>query len=341
MRLAGFILLLGLICDSVFAVTVDEKIKEAEDYLRIDPSRSLTILKTIPHIQSLTDTQQVRWHIAAMRASVPTGDMKLLIDSLEVVFHHQSHPYFVDKLVSIASGTGIWLRKHDYLHDAQLSFECSYKYAINDRQRLTLTNSLALLARQLNDLEKAKALYVKAKKMARLADRKNLLAIIENNQGMIALEEGNIALAEQHFRGALAGYQNIDKRSGQISAGVNLLFVFVIQQQWVNFQRLYQPTETLAQAFPNVAKQSLLLWLNTRFKHMQGNPLNTKEKAQLLLAYQQLDDDRIRALVSLHLASYMDLDLPPLSSPKRVRFNRPWFENVKRCNWESEGFSKE
>ncbi|KZN47248.1 tetratricopeptide repeat protein [Pseudoalteromonas luteoviolacea] len=333
MRLAGFILLLGLICNSATATTIDEKIKEAEDYLRIDPSRSLTILNAIPHIHAMTNAQQVRWHIAAMRAAVPTGNNKLLIDSLEVVFHHHKHPYFIDKLVSITSGAGIWLRKHDYLQDAQLSFECSYKHAINERQRLTLTNSLALLARQLNDLEKAKALYVKAKKMARLADRKNLLAIIENNQGMIALEEGNITLAEQHFRAALAGYQNVDKRSGQISAGVNLLFVFVIQQQWINFQRLYRPTEILAQAFPNTAKQSLLLWLNTRFRHMQGDPLSEQENKMLLSAYDQLDDERVRALVTQHLAGAMDVELPKRITSKPVRFNRPWFEKVKQCDW--------
>ncbi|KZN52113.1 tetratricopeptide repeat protein [Pseudoalteromonas luteoviolacea] len=333
MRTAAQFILVGLLSSSVVAAPLDEIIKEAEDYLRVEPSRSLKLLNAIPHVHSLTDIQQLRWHIAAMRASVPTGDMTQLIDSLEVIFHHQKHPYFIDKLVSITSATGIWLRKNHYINDAQASLECSYKHAINDRQKLTITNSLALLARQLDELEKAKSLYVKAKRLARIADRKNLLAIIENNQGMIALEEGNIGQAEQHFRIALAGYQNIDKRSGQISAGINLLFVFAVQQQWVNFQRLYSPTETLAQAFPNKAKQALLLWLNTRFKHMHGEPLSREEKAQLISAYNQLDDDRIRALVLLHLTSGMDISVPVIEKPKIKRFNRPWFEKVKRCEW--------
>ncbi|AOT06900.1 hypothetical protein [Pseudoalteromonas luteoviolacea] len=333
MRTAAQFILLGLLSTSVVATSIDDTLKEAEDYLRVDPSRSLKLLHDIPKLHSLTDVQQLRWHIAAMRASVPTGDMKQLIDSLEVIFHHQKHPYFMDKLVSITSATGIWLRKNHYIHDAQTSLECSYKHAINDRQKLTITNSLALLARQLDELEKAKALYAKAKQLARIADRKNLLAIIENNQGMIALEEGNIGQAELHFRAALAGYQNIDKRSGQISAGVNLLFVFVIQQQWVNFQRLYSPTETLALAFPNTAKQALLLWLNTRFKHMHGEPLTRGEKAQLIEAFEQLDDDRIRALVSSHLTAGMDISIPIKSKPKAKRFNRPWFEKVTRCDW--------
>ncbi|MBQ4837625.1 MULTISPECIES: tetratricopeptide repeat protein [Pseudoalteromonas] len=333
MRAAEVIALLSLITGTVVAAPLDDKLKEAEDYLRVDPSRTLKILNNIPTPHALTDVQQIRWHIAAMRASVFTGELKQIIDSIEAIFHHQTHPYFIDKLVTVTSGTGIWLRKHDYIIDAQISLECSVKYAINDRQRLTITNSLALLARQLDELEKAKALYSKAQKLAKLADRKNLLAIIENNQGLIALEEGRIERAEQHFRAALAGYQNIDKRSGQISAGVNLLFVFALQQQWVNFQRLYSPTETLTLAFPNEGKQALLLWLNTRFKHMHGEPLTVKEKKRLLDAYTQLDDDRIRKLVSEHLSTGMDMILPGFKKPVTKRFNRPWFEKVKRCDW--------
>jgi len=71
---------------------------------------------------------------------------------------------------------------------------------------------------------------------------------------MIALEEGKVTLTEQHFRKALIGYQNLDKRSGQISAGLNLLFVFVIQKNQINFERLYEPTYNLTTAFPNEEK---------------------------------------------------------------------------------------
>ena len=57
-------------------------------------------------------------------------------------------------------------KKKQFLEDAKISLECSHKYAMNDRQKLTLTNSLALVARQQNDYSSARVLYRKARELA-------------------------------------------------------------------------------------------------------------------------------------------------------------------------------
>ncbi|TMP38301.1 tetratricopeptide repeat-containing protein [Pseudoalteromonas citrea] len=315
------------------AENIDNKLQEAKDYLTVDPAQSLQLLSTITEMKTLTVPQQITKHIITMRASVPTGKTTLLIDSIDAAFHHYQHPIFIENLTTITSALGIWLRKNNYLDDAQISFECSYRNAKNDRHKLILTNSLALLARQLDDLDKAKTLYTTAKKLARASQQKNVLAIIENNQGMIALEEGKVTLAEQHFRKALIGYQNLDKRSGQISAGLNLLFIFLIQEEQVNFERLYEPTYNLTNAFSNETKKALLFWLNMRFLQLQGKQITKSDYQQLKINYQKIKDKKLKALVNEHLAPkllFIDIDI---EKPTILKFNRDWFKYVKLCNW--------
>ncbi|MBQ4852906.1 tetratricopeptide repeat protein [Pseudoalteromonas sp. MMG012] len=332
MKMFCFVILLLFLKD-VTAQSPHDKLKEAKDYLTVNPAHSLTILQAIPNINALSVKQQIQWHIITMRASVPTDNPDMLIDSLEAIFYHYQHPYFIENLTTITSALGIWLRKNNHLIEAQTSLECSYKHAKNDRQKLTLTNSLALVARHIGDLDTAKALYNEAKKIAKLTQRDNVLAIIENNQGMIALEEGNIALAEQHFRLALVGYQNLDKRSGQISAGLNLLFTFLIQQELVNFQRLYSPTKNLTNGFSSVAKQALLLWLHTRFLQLQGEPITAKEQRQLKIAYSHIKGPKLKMLINKYLAPALDFKHMEDPTTTQIMFNRPWFKHVQDCSW--------
>ncbi|KAF7773885.1 hypothetical protein PCIT_a0224 [Pseudoalteromonas citrea] len=316
----------------ITAQNIDAKLQEAKDYLVVNPAQSLQLLNVITDFKTLTVPQQINWYIIAMRASVPTGNTTLLIDSIDAVFSHYQHPKFIENLTTITSALGIWLRKNNYLDDAQASFECSYKHAKNDRHKLILTNSLALLARQLDNLEKAKALYTQAKKLAKKAQQKNILAIIENNQGMIALEEGLIEKAEQHFRTALIGYQNIDKRSGQISAGLNLLFIFVIQNNQVNFERLYEPTYNLTTAFPNETKKALLFWLNMRFLQLQGKQLTKNDHKQLKTNYLLIEDKKLKTLINRYIAPHFNFKVVKERYEKQ-KFSRLWFKHVQSCDW--------
>ncbi|QTL37721.1 tetratricopeptide repeat protein [Pseudoalteromonas viridis] len=312
---------------------VVDTLQEAEDYLTVDPATTLRLLEQVEQLDRLPTPLFLRWHFIRLRAAVPTHQMETMEHSLEAIFSHHTHPYFIEKIPTAMSALGIWLRRHDFLNDARLSLECAYKHAQSDQQRLTLTNSLALVSRQLGDYEQAKTLYDRAINIADKAGITSKNGIIANNLGIIELELGKVAEAEAQFRKALANYQEIDKRSGQISAGVNLLFAFIIQKQLLNYQRLYGPTARLTESFPNETKQAMLLWVNARFMQLEGHPVSQQSKSALKLAYTQLQDDNVRRLVFQHLATPLGVDVQ-LPKPLVNRpFERRWYNAVKACDW--------
>ena len=311
-----------------------KKLDEASDYLTVNPAQSITILDSINGLQQASAAQFIRWHLINARAAVPTAQYDRLYQSIDAVFSHHHSYYFQQKLTTVMSALGIWLRHEEYLPDAKLSFQCAFRYAESDRQRLTLSNSMALLARSQNDYEQARNLYGQSHSLAIKLALPNVVAMIENNLGYLALDEGRVVAAERYFRSALIRYQAIDKRAGQISAGLNLLLVFLVQEQQLNYDRLYGPTATLTEAFPNDAKQALLHWLEAGYAYHKGDTLTAEHKAQLQSAFKQLQSDKMRAIIYRYFAKPMQVavDLPqaPLHTK---RFSSPWFELVKECAW--------
>ncbi|CAM4358621.1 tetratricopeptide repeat protein [Pseudoalteromonas ostreae] len=313
--------------------TFENKLNEAEDYLVVNPAQSIIILENLDDIDKVSPELFIRWHLINARAAVPTSQFYRLHQSVDAIFSQQQAPYFKKKITSIMSALGIWLRYAEYLDDAQLSFQCGYKYAANDRQRLTLTNSMALVAMAQNNNDEARNLYAESYNFTVRLNLPNVVAMIESNLGYLALDENKIPEAEHYFRSALSRYQIIDKRAGQISAGLNLLMVFLIQDQTINFERLYGPTSTLTHAFPNEAKQALLLWLEMRFKKLKGNYVSRKDIAQLQIAYEQLESDQMKTFVHRYFAKKLEVPIVP---PKKIlpkKFTRSWFKLVKKCQW--------
>lgn len=315
------------------SVSVSEKIQEAKDYLTVNPAKTLLLLDEVADLEKIPDQQFIHWHLIRMRASVPTNQLGVLHNSLESVFHHHEHPFFKANLTSFLSGVGIYLRKKQFLEDAKISLECSYKYAQNDRQKLTLTNSLALVARQQNDHSSARVLYKKARDLAIERQNHSIIAMIDNNLGMIEFDEGNFNQAELYYRRALKGYRAIDKRSGIVTASINLLFAFMLQDKLIDYQRLYSPTATLTLAFPNQSKQALLFWVHQRFLQLQGSKLSINTMNKLVKAYKQLEDVKVRMHIHDYIAADMNIELATATKKVNVGFNRPWFELVKRCDW--------
>jgi hypothetical protein len=134
-----------LLAFKVYGNDVAAKLQEAEDYLVVNPSISLKRLNEIKNLEKLPPEQAIRWHLLSMRAAVPTDKLDVLMNSLDAAFNYSQHPEFIKNITSFLSGAGIWLRKNDYPKDAQLSLECAYKYAKNNKQKLTLTNRRSCL----------------------------------------------------------------------------------------------------------------------------------------------------------------------------------------------------
>lgn len=311
-----------------------ELLQEAEDYLRVEPAVSFELLHTIEDVDAMPVESQIRWHLINMRAALPINNLQQLKTSIEYVFYHYEQTYFKKNVTTILSALGIWLRKNNYLESARLSLECAYQNARNDRQRLTLKNSLALLSRQMNDFDSARKQYKQALPMAKAPQRKNIYAMIKMNLGLMALEEHKLIEAEALFREALDVNQSINKREGQISSGLFLLFTFTLQEHVTNYQRLHPRISKLVTDFPNRSRQAMLTWIEAHFDWIRGRTITDTKRQILNTEYAFITDNKEKTLIKLFLTKPLQIDIAEtLDLSHKHVFNRPWFELVIACEW--------
>lgn len=313
---------------------ITAQLDEAEAYLVVNAAQSVQLLQQVQLNPEHAPALHLRRAILISRATVATNQLDLLRQALDEAFNYSEAPEFKNYVTALASGVGIWLRRNQFLSEAKISLECAIKHAETERQRLTLTNSMALIARQLGHYEEAKQRFTQVINEAPELGQPQLLAMAENNLGLLALDEGKLELAEPHFRKALKQYQLIDHRAGKISAGLNLMFYFLLRQDLQNYERIAGPTETLTNNFQNAAKQAQLLWLKTRYAQMRGSIITAEQQANLRQQFSLLEDIRAQHLVARYLASAMQIDVKDLLlEVPTTKFESNWFKQIEECNW--------
>lgn len=314
-----------------YADHVHKQLAEAEDFLTVDPARSLQILDALGQIKQ-PDDAAIQWHLLVLRAALPTNQLERMLPALDALFNYQQQPLFLQNITSITSASGIWLRRNMYLFDAKASLECAVKHAKNNKQRLTLQNSMGLLSRELGDYAAAKSQFDQALQLATDSNNTKVMAMVANNLGLLAMETNQYSLAAAHLRNSLSLYQTISQRSGQISSALNLMLVFLLQGDIAQYQRLYGPTATLTSHFPNKAKQALLLWLTSYYEKLTLGETNVDE-AQLRAAFDILDSPKLQSIIQQEVAPALNLKIALPPHNVKTNFNRPWFDTIKRCDW--------
>lgn len=334
-----FILFTLFVCELCTAAPSDQKaeneylLQQAKYFLSSDPIQTLHILDANLDLAQLTQPQQILWHMINTRASTNTNQLTRAGASIEYLLSHPTRPFFLKKRVAILRMVGIWLRKSSYFKEAELTFHCALKQPSSSVQRIGLTISSAIIARRQEHYRRAKTLYLEALDIAKKLDKKSAVATITNNLGVLALDNGNLEQANAYFRLALAGHQLQGKKPGHINSGINLLFVFLLQKQFVNYQRLYEPIAQLVNELPDKPKRIYLFWVNSTYKFEQGEKINQATKEQLISQFYQLESRGLKALIKQHLASRLNLSVTlPAKVPNKV-FTAPWFDTVKSCTW--------
>lgn len=331
-----FVLLFCTIQLRAQTVSITAQLDEAEAYLTVNPAQTLKILHAIKDLASTPQEQQMRWYLLQLRAAVPTNQIDTLYPSLEFLFSRTESEFFTQNSTSILSGLGIWLRRNDYFADAQTALQCASDTTKEPQLKLTLLNSLALVSRQIDDYKQAHTIYSEAIRLAEEKGYTNVSAMIHNNMGLLALEQGDFSFAKVQLRQSLEQYHSIDKRSGIISASINLLYVALMQNDLIDFERLYDRTQALTEAFPNQAKKALLYWLKTRYDQLNQIPISDQQKVRLLQAYSELADDKVRLSIHKYLAPKMNITTQIPDTPPVESFTAPWFSQVKACKWRLE-----
>jgi tetratricopeptide (TPR) repeat protein len=332
-----FFVLLVYTCKlSAQTISITAQLDEAEAYLTVNPAQTLKILHAIKDLASTPQEQQMRWYLLQLRAAVPTNQIDTLYPSLEFLFSRTESEFFTQNSTSILSGLGIWLRRNDYFSDAQTALQCASDATKEPQLKLMLLNSLALVSRQIGDYKHALTIYSSAIGLAEEKGYTNVSAMFHNNMGLLALEQGDFAFAKTQLRQSLEQYQSIDKRAGVISASINLLYVALMQNDLVDFERLHDRTQALTDAFPSKTKKALLFWLKTRYDQLNQIPISEQQKVRLLLAYSELADDKVRLSVHKYLAPELNVTTQIPVTPPVKSFTAPWFSQVKVCKWRLE-----
>ena len=160
------------------------------------------------------------------------------------------------------------------------------------------------------------------------------MANIENNLGVIAMEIDTPDIAEAHFGEALTKYQSKSNRSSNVTSDINLLFVFLIQDQQLNYRRLSPSMTRLTEVFPNVTRQNTLFWLNTVFQIRQGLVLNEQIKTQLEDSFYKINDSKLQFSLKKHFAKELNVNVPlPIKIPQQQSIPL-WFNEINQCDWE-------
>lgn len=335
------VLLLFVFCEQSSANQLHAHAKEDAEYvlqkakyfLSSDPMKTHELLNRVHPLSQQPEAFQIRWSLLKLRATVATNQLSEGHTHLAYLFSLSEGPTFKKELPSILSITGIWLRKSHYLAGAKTTLLCALKQPTSSIQKMAMTISLAVIARQQEDYSQARALYLEASHLAEKLDNRRAMATIANNLGVIELDLGHLELANTHFRNALAGHQLSTKKSGHINSGINLLLVFLLQKQFLNYQRLFNPIEKLTESFPDHAQKAYIYWVQSAYRVEQKETLTPQEKSRLITEFYSLESRGLKRLIKKHLATRLNIevDVPPQEDTKKLK--AAWFKKIKQCAW--------
>ena len=311
---------------------VADILREAEDYINVKPSHSYALLSQSLDLTPLNDVQRIRWYIAKVRSSVAINQLQNIEQDITQLLSYKQHDYFQEHIIETLNAMSIYLRRQGYWTQAKYSYECALKSNPSRDQKIGLLINLAVLARYLEDDFLSKKAYQQALEIAIKTKDIRAVATINNNLGSLALDKGNIDEAERHYRLALAGYQSTDIRTGNITAGTNLLLIFVIQKNTLNFQRLIEPISSFIDNFPDQSRKALLFWVVSADKVNQGQAIDEKTKTELKTAFYQLQGSKLQEVVNIYLAPMFKIELTiPSEINKKDLPTKPWFEQLNQC----------
>ena len=303
-------------------------LQEAEDYLTVLPSKSIKLLTKYQDLSLLKTKEKIRWYIATIRAANSLNDLPTIRNTINQLLSVSRQPEFEDKLVSVLSSIGIYLRKSGHLSEAKLSFLCSLQHAKEVKKQVILLSSLAITARHQDDLISARNINLFARE---LADKNKLLssrAAIENNLALIALNQNKLDVAEQYLLSALRTFQTISKRSSIVKIGNNLLLIYLLQDKPIRYQRIYSSIARLTAAHPNKTQKVHLLWVHSTFQQRQGHTITNEKKKQLVDDFNKLSDNNLQATLQKYLAKELGVTVKLKQSMVAETFQDDWFINI-------------
>ena len=126
--------------------------------------------------------------------------------------------------------------------------------ALGDQALVAYANNVMAIGHwQRGMLHEAEVLYAAAYKAAREVSDIKLLAMVDQNLGIIANMRGDLTLALQHYEASLAGYRELglDEFIGKLLANMGLAYADL--EQWDKAERIYQEALAICAACGDVS----------------------------------------------------------------------------------------
>ena len=129
--------------------------------------------------------------------------------------------------------------------------------------------------------------------------------------------------------------QKISKRSGHIISGINLLQVFLIQNDFLSYQRLYPSISRLAADFSDKNKSAHLFIVHSAFLVRSGTETSPSDKTALSQAFERLQSRKLQDSLMLHFSADLNIEFNPQKKPEPLSLRKTWLENIEQCDWEA------
>lgn len=306
---------------------------EAKALLNVLPEKSLSMLANNTLLRTLDLEDQTSWHVTRLNAARQLSNLPVMADSLEQIIDLQSRSANNNISAFVVNQMGVWFRRSGYLNEAKLSYFCTIDNTRNSPDRLRAISNLAVVERNQGHFQHAKSLNDVALQMAQKQKDKIMVALIENNLGILALSHGNAERASQHFRRALDINHQKLRRSSEILNGINLLFSFLELNDYKHYSRFYPRVTRLLQTHPSDARVAYLNWIHQTYLFRQNKHISQQQKNRLIADYKKVNDIGIQVLLS-PFAQELSINIALPSSAESKTFEGDWLKRINQCDWD-------
>lgn len=328
---SGCLLALSSTASSHSQSLLIDTLNEAQGYLKVLPEKSLALLSDFDNVKHLTTEQQVNWYSTKASAAIQLSDLPKVEHSLEqIISLHQATQIKLD--ASVLNQLGVWFRRSGYLEQAKHSYVCILEDTEDNLSRLKALSNLAVVERNIGNLPLSQKINATALTIAKLQREKSMESTIQNNLGILALQQNNAKQASIHFRSALDINHKMLRRSGEILNGINLLFSFINDDEFAMYARFHPRLVRKIQAHPNDARAAYLNWIHQTYLYRTTAEISQKQINQLKKDYDAVNDAGIQQLL-LPFATEMNIDVNPTEQQPNKIYTGDWLERIDQCNW--------
>ena len=286
--------------------TLDEIIK----FKKVAPRKSYELIKSKPEaLPLLSNTEQVSWLSSAVSIAFSQGDTELAESSLRSLVllnaHQKESPETANLLMYVGH-----MASHEASYDvARTAYACAALREPELDRQFYLLYSMSLVLFLEGEYAEARDAFSELNHIANQKRHLGWQSNTSNALGVLALELGDYNEASQMFRTTMDIEHNEADRDSEVIAGGNLLLAFMLDENFLMYDRLQPRITRLTSLHGNRDLMTYLSWISAAATKKRGNTLNEGELESLKIAFEQIADENVKQPIRAYLAQVVEIDL--------------------------------